>query len=440
MGNHYDRAQALFRMKRYREAASEFTQELAETPNSVAPLAGLASSTLNLGDHVEAERLIRQVLALSPSYAYGFYLQSFIESQNGRPASAIEAIHEAIRISPRDPDYHYRLAFIYYYQNRFDEALAATITAMEIDPRHIPSILLRGNTLTKLRRIDEAKSLFRIALTTDPEHAEAHYELGKLELEKGSDPEAALELLTEARRLDPVTKNDPETIALAYGRLIRPFSWIDRLVIRWQNWPIRTMGIVTLMITIACLIFTRNAGPSDATARQPFHYVAFFVATAVAMNYLVFTNSFDQLAANVAIIVARHEVGASWKQSSDGASSIFGIVILHLVTTGLARIVATQPFIVPICLLLILNTPVLCIFKPPYTNLKTSISIATYFTSYGLSVIAAWLICFASTEWSLIGILLFVFQVTSLQLLGKHRIIEWRSRGATKMTADIKLS
>lgn len=75
--------------------------------------------------------------------------------------------------------------------------------------------VLYGSTLAKAKQYDEAIPIFRQAINSDPECAEAHFALGLMYAYKGMDKEAAMEY-DRAIKADPRYKEVLSNIGISY--------------------------------------------------------------------------------------------------------------------------------------------------------------------------------------------------------------------------------
>jgi tetratricopeptide (TPR) repeat protein len=325
---HVQRGFAFAQLRRYESAASSFQEALSLEPDFVAALTGLCSAQINLRNYYEAEINIHHAISLAPNYPYAFYLLSFLQGYAG----AVQAIQEAIRLDPQDPDYHTRLAELYCARQYYSETIDTTNTAIAIDPKHINALMLQGEALLKLERFNEAKEAFRRALEANPEHADAHFELGKLETDS-QHPETALQLLTEARRLAPNTNNAPKTIAIAYGRMLRPLTWIDRFIPRFHQWPYIQIWLVFVTLMVCFILYARLNHIQQVDEHRPSVIWQTFCIS--LMNYFFLNFTYNHFAGAYATFLVRKDVGATSGHVQEQLFTMVFIVFLHTIATGL---------------------------------------------------------------------------------------------------------
>jgi tetratricopeptide (TPR) repeat protein len=119
--------------------------------------------------------------------------------------SAIASYERALAIDPQCRAALLGMGVAAARQQRFDTALDwfnSVIAADPDDPRNAEAFLNRGNVLRATGRTEEAVSSYMKATTLRPGYADALFNLGVIEYERGR-PDAARERFHEALRSDP---------------------------------------------------------------------------------------------------------------------------------------------------------------------------------------------------------------------------------------------
>jgi len=137
---------------------------------------------------------------------------ALVEVNLGEPVEALRLVDECIARLDRElgPDEH-RLhrsvlknnrARVYASLGRFDESLADYAVAIAEDPNHAEHYLERGNILRRQRRYDEALADYATAMRLSPPFPEIHYNRADLRLTLG-DAAGALADFSYVLELDP---------------------------------------------------------------------------------------------------------------------------------------------------------------------------------------------------------------------------------------------
>jgi tetratricopeptide (TPR) repeat protein len=334
MGRHFDHGQALFDLKRYRDACDAYRAELVGNPDVAIVHAMLAAALINLGNIREAEVSVRRALEFAPNMAYAHFVLSFIHERRGRLGAAERSILEAVRLEQAPGNFH-RWAVIAERRGKIDDAMAATAQALRLDARHNESILLRGKLLSRQSKLEEAHALFSAALANNPQDAAAQHAFGSLQLLRGND-DAALGTLREARRLDPNNTNDAAAIALAYGRLIWPLNILNTVIIRWPTYSQKPRTLFLFSVAMTLIFGIKAAGGS--LVQGGIHTYSIYICLVVT-NYLALPFSFERVAATVGFFALRKEFRPRLHHLILRPIELLPAVWVHCVAVGIAFVI-----------------------------------------------------------------------------------------------------
>jgi tetratricopeptide (TPR) repeat protein len=179
---------------------------------------GLALS--NAGKHDEAIAKFNEAIAINPK-CYDCYDNigfSYVQTKDYDKAE--EAYKKAIDAKADDAGAYNGLASVYNAQRKFDDAAKASAKATELSAAG--SVLVGGNAdalfnqgviLWNGGKIPEAKKAFEAAIQANPNHAEAHFQLGMALVNEGNLAGAGTEFTTYLK-LAPTGPNAPTAKAL----------------------------------------------------------------------------------------------------------------------------------------------------------------------------------------------------------------------------------
>lgn len=126
----------------------------------------------------------------------------------GDSAGAIEALTQALRFSPNDPNIHKELASVYAAQGRADDAFCELMAALVIDRRDAGAHSAIGQLYLDSGRDSEAVAAFNRALELMPGYYETRYALATAHTRLGHTAEAARQLdLFERARLEALEQS-----------------------------------------------------------------------------------------------------------------------------------------------------------------------------------------------------------------------------------------
>lgn len=105
----------------------------------------------------------------------------------GKPALVDEHYRTAVRLAPEDPDILNNYAVYLCKTNRAEDGVKRFLEAARNPLYGTPAAAYTnaGVCLRNARKLDEAEANFRLALRSRPNFAEAAYQLGELDMERG---------------------------------------------------------------------------------------------------------------------------------------------------------------------------------------------------------------------------------------------------------------
>jgi tetratricopeptide (TPR) repeat protein len=142
------------------------------------------------GRLVEAERIYRQILAIDARHSDSLNLLGMIAYAGGRYELAIETIHKAILISPKQPSYYSHLGLVFQAQNKLREASSAYQRALTLNPNLTEAHINLGTVFQAQGNLTGAVACYQRALALKPDSSEALANLGTTLQSQGNFDEA----------------------------------------------------------------------------------------------------------------------------------------------------------------------------------------------------------------------------------------------------------
>jgi tetratricopeptide (TPR) repeat protein len=180
-------------------AAKELEEVIAQDPATPEALFTLARTRQAAGESSLALQEFKKALAFEASpelhLAYGKALAA-----SGRDDEALGQLESAGDVAPA----RLERARIRLKRNEVAEALKEVEVATRLAPNDGRGFFLQGLCLDLMGRADEAASAWRKALGVTPNLAEAHYRLGRYEMDKGRQPTALTHF--RAAAVEPLDK------------------------------------------------------------------------------------------------------------------------------------------------------------------------------------------------------------------------------------------
>jgi tetratricopeptide (TPR) repeat protein len=145
--------------------------ELAGDDANVLWMAAYAGRSVEM-DSNRATELINRSLQLNPNSAMALTIAAWNQGVQANPASALELLRRAERISPRDPRAWYMatvLSFAYFVRGQFERAASAARRALVHKPNSTRALRLLAASLQRLGDHGGAAQVTQSLLAVEPE-------------------------------------------------------------------------------------------------------------------------------------------------------------------------------------------------------------------------------------------------------------------------------
>ena len=211
-------------------------QGLGETRSSTSAqeLLNLGMIELGKGRYDRAVDALREAIRLSPDLAAAHRTLGETYAAFGRNQDAIACFLEASRLDPLDAQAQIGLGNAYQALRRPREAIGAFKQAASIQPNSTEALVNLGNILASVGPLEEAIEHYKRAVTLDPALVQAYANLGMTYRRLGRDDEAAA-AFSKAIRFNA---NDPALHSMlgdAYAELgqyaepVESFNQLERM-------------------------------------------------------------------------------------------------------------------------------------------------------------------------------------------------------------------
>jgi tetratricopeptide (TPR) repeat protein len=276
-----ERARVLLSMRRYEEAARVLAALIAADPDSGQAWCLLAQAELGAGHPREGLAAARHATALDPAAGWAHRLASIASQRLGDGRGAVESAFEAVRLEPHNwvshlsvaqaavgaPDYGGEPGV-----SRLAVAEHAIAAARELAPEEPEVHYLAGQVSRETGDRDAAIEHFQHTLASDPSHAGALNELGRISLERGHTGRAA-EHFIQAAKTAPGESVYGRNVAVAVARMEasshRLVAWV--IYVSWLlaiyaliggqatvlNWEVTLAVLVLAAGVVAVIVWTQ---------------------------------------------------------------------------------------------------------------------------------------------------------------------------------------
>ncbi len=209
-------------------AESKCRRILRTEPRNAEALHLLGVTACESGDLAKAATLIAKAIQVrGPLPVYCLSLAQVLRRQGNREA-ALACYRQALAGAPDDPELLHELGGTLLELGRAAEAVVCFERALRIRPDLTATRLALAEALHALgnirflsRKFDDARECYRATIGLNPDHAQAHYNLGVTYMHQGRS-DAAIRCYREALRLYPdhaEARNNLGILLQAAGRL-----------------------------------------------------------------------------------------------------------------------------------------------------------------------------------------------------------------------------
>lgn len=223
--------------------------ETRATAAAVDPSAALdaAERALADGNLAQAQKLVREALAIDPERAQALFLSGRLEHLAGRTESATKLLERAAKLDPAHVGTRLQLAKLHRRVRDFDRCLDELSLVLYHEPDNADAYFEMAIVHRLRGDVDGAIDFLKQALERDPEHARALNELGWLYCGRERFKEA-LEVLERAIEVDPDNIPAQNNLGFAcvrleeYERALAVFQKLCRRTSKSMLWQRVNLG------------------------------------------------------------------------------------------------------------------------------------------------------------------------------------------------------
>ncbi len=206
---HVNLGKVLSILGRFNEAIEHYQAALEVDPEHLSACNNLGNLLCEQGQYDEAVRSLREAIRIDPKFAIARCNLGFALIGQGKFDEAQRHFQEAARINPAfavtDEELasrHVKVGETLTARGMLRHAITQFREALRRMPGHTGAQYDLAQALATLGQLDEARELYTQVLSTHPDFAEAHNELGELLLLQG-ERELAVNHFREALRVKP---------------------------------------------------------------------------------------------------------------------------------------------------------------------------------------------------------------------------------------------
>jgi tetratricopeptide (TPR) repeat protein len=212
-------------------AVDLWRKQVKTNPNDAPTRVRLAEALASAGMYKEAGDQLKQATKLDPKHPGAYMDLAQLATLNKDYVSAEGYLKKVLDLTagdfsgqnPRREDAYFHLGEVTLLEKKYSDAAGYLKAAIRVNGTSADSYLKLAQAYEGLGETDGAIEQLKIALLFDPKYAEAHYEIGRLLLQKGDQLNAAINLVY-AQQLSP---GEPK-LAPLIAQLGTPQEWMTK--------------------------------------------------------------------------------------------------------------------------------------------------------------------------------------------------------------------
>lgn len=154
--------------RKYDKALEELKKSAELRPDLPETFVNIGEIYFQLGDGKEAELAYQKAMELDPNLADPYVSMARVKMKRGDLAAAMQDIDTALELQPNDTSSLSFKAIICAKEGELEEAKKLFERAIELSPQDIGHYLNLSQTLLKMKKMDDALAILKIAENKDP--------------------------------------------------------------------------------------------------------------------------------------------------------------------------------------------------------------------------------------------------------------------------------
>ena len=176
--NHFDKATALYKAKKYDASLEEFNLARKASPQNANVLFWIGFLNLQMQRYPDALEPLQEAIKIKPDVFEAHLNLGNVYDGLKRYPDAAQEFQTAAKLQPKSPDPFYNLGSVYYKMNRLPDAITAYRKAAEINPNDAMIQQNLGLALQANGSYDSAIAALQTAVKIEPNSTGAWVSLG----------------------------------------------------------------------------------------------------------------------------------------------------------------------------------------------------------------------------------------------------------------------
>lgn len=199
---HFNLANGLTRLKRYREADEEYRKTLRLAPWKIRCRVNMGANLTSLGRNLAALETLRLVILMEPTNGVAQLNFATALLQNGENEAALPHLRLAAQLLPTIPSPQNTLGYYWFLRGDYERAKKHFVAGLRLDPNSPELQNNLGNVYKQQGKTKQAIECFRTAVRLKPNYLRAYLNLGGV-LESSGQLQKAREIYRRVLALQP---------------------------------------------------------------------------------------------------------------------------------------------------------------------------------------------------------------------------------------------
>lgn len=235
---------ALFRMRRFKEAVDAFQNALKINPNLISTQSNLGNALSESGNYEQALKAYNKAISLNPNVASPYYERAVSLYKQQAFSDSLDDINYAIKLEPKNLSFIILKTKLLFTLEREPEALKLSESFISTNPNS-SSIFHHANLLSKVNDFNSANAHYQEVIQLNPNFPEAYYNLATNQKKQGLLGESAKNFRL-AIQLKPdylEAHNNLANVYLELGRTDDSIQCFNKALLLDSNNPTANHGL-----------------------------------------------------------------------------------------------------------------------------------------------------------------------------------------------------
>jgi tetratricopeptide (TPR) repeat protein len=178
---------------------------------------------------------VTKTLELDPKSVKAYLVLSSANILLGKPQPALDALNQAVSISPDHIEAHLKKAQLYLVMKDYNNCAGSVQKVLELDPYNSDAFYIKGVVLDENKQTEKAILAFQSAVLYNPRHFDALMQLGYAYT--STNPSMAMDYFRNVLKIDSTNHEALYNLGMLYQENDQPVKALETYAIMIRNNP-----------------------------------------------------------------------------------------------------------------------------------------------------------------------------------------------------------